>query len=70
MSYTVNHLLLGVQAKFVDCACDLEIAHVCYAISRLPAQSQDSENVQHSLERDDGKMGGRWRGGWRTAQNV
>ena len=36
MSYTVDHLLLGVQAKFVDCACDLEIAHVCYGISGFP----------------------------------
>ena len=33
-SYTVDHLLSGLRAKFVDCACkscDLEIAHTCYA---------------------------------------
>ena len=27
-------------------ACDLEIAYTCYVISRLPAQSWDSENAQ------------------------
>ena len=27
-----------------------QIAHMCYAISRLPAQFQDSKNVQHNLE--------------------
>ena len=80
-SYTVDHLLSGVQAKFIDCTyanhailrlrtrvmqsphcvhvlrSNLQIAHVlcnleiaCYAISRLPAQSRDSENAQHNLE--------------------
>ena len=36
-----------------DCAHvlrNLEIAHKCYAIPRLPAQSQDSENAQRNLE--------------------
>ena len=39
--------------KFVDCACkicDLKIVHLCYAISKLAAQSQDSENAQRNLE--------------------
>ena len=52
-SYTVDHSLSGVQAKFVDCAhvlCNLQIAHMCYAISRLPAQSRDSESAQRNLE--------------------
>ena len=43
-SYTVDHSLSGQSSKSVDCACksrDLEIAHTCCAISRLPAQSQD-----------------------------
>ena len=31
-------------------ACDLEIAHMCYTIPRLPAQSRDSENAQCNLE--------------------
>ena len=29
---------------------DLEIAHMCYAILRLPAQSRDSKNVQRNLK--------------------
>ena len=45
-----SHSLSGLQAKFVDCTCDLGIEHTCYAISRLPAQSRDSENVQRNLE--------------------
>ena len=47
---TVVHSLSSVQAKFVDCACNLEIAHTCYSISRLPAQSRDSENAQRHLK--------------------
>ena len=31
-------------------ACNLEIVHTCYVTSRLPAQSQDSENAQRNLE--------------------
>ena len=31
-------------------ACDLEIAHTCYANPRLPAQSQDSKNAQRNIE--------------------
>ena len=30
--------------------CAILRLHTCYAIFRLPAQSRDSENVQHSLE--------------------
>ena len=44
-SYTVDHLLSGVQAKFVDCAsksCNLEIAHTCYAIPRLPGMQKST----------------------------
>ena len=53
-----SHSLSGVQAKFVDCACDLKM-HTCYTISRLRlcctilrshAQSQDSENTQRKLK--------------------
>ena len=29
---------------------NLQIAHVCYAISRLPVQSWDPENAQYNLE--------------------
>ena len=64
-SYTVDHSLSGVQShaelkiahmwftQSRDCAhalCNLEIAHTCYAIPRLPAQSRDSENAQRNLE--------------------
>ena len=31
-------------------ACNLEIVHTCYAISRLPVQSGDSGNAQHNLK--------------------
>ena len=64
-SYTVDHSLSGIQShsdleiahmwftQSWDCAhalCNLEIAHTCYAILRLPAQSRDSENVQRNLK--------------------
>ena len=45
-SNTVDHLLSGVYTD----AWNLEIAHTCYAIPRLPAQSRDSENAQHNLK--------------------
>ena len=63
--YRVDHSLLGVQShvdleiahmwfmQSRDCAHtlrNLEIAHMCYAIPRLPAQSRDSKNVQRNLE--------------------
>ena len=44
-SYTVDHSLFGVHGT-----CNLEIAHMCYAILRLCRQSRDSENAQHNLE--------------------
>ena len=46
-SFTVDHSLSGVQSHALR---NLEIAHTCYTILRLPAQSRDSENAQRNLE--------------------
>ena len=51
------HMLHNLKIAHTDCAhvlYNFQIVHTCYAIStlisRLPAQSRDSENVQHNLE--------------------
>ena len=64
-SYTVDHSLSDVQShtdleiahmwftQSRDCAQALrnhEIAHTCYTIPRLPAQSRDSKNAQRDLK--------------------
>ena len=60
MSYTVDHLLSGVQVQAIlrlhtHGLHNLQIAHMCYTILRLRThvrvtQSQDSENAQRNLE--------------------
>ena len=50
--YTVDHSLSGIQAKFTDCPHMVisQSGHMCYAISRLPGQFQDSESPQSNLK--------------------
>ena len=50
---TVDRSLSGILAKFADCACkshNLEIACVCYIISRLAVQSRDWNAISEFWE--------------------
>ena len=51
VSYLIRRMLWFTLSR--DCAhvlYNFKIAHTCYAIQRLPAQSQDSVTAQRNLE--------------------